>query len=321
MAKATPDGVIVASSARLHMGFLDPSGVLGRRFGSIGLALDGPETRITLRRAAKTRAAGPDCERGARYLEMIARHLGVAAQHELTVISAIDAHAGLGSGTQLALAVAAAMRRLHDMPGDPADDALVLGRGGRSGIGIALFRDGGFVVDGGRGESAGLPPVLVRMAVSSEWRVMLVRDPRYRGLSGDDESAGLAALPAFHAERAATLCHLVLMQVLPALAEDDLPRFGAAITRIQQLVGGYFAPVQGGTIASPRVAAALGMLGSAGATGLGQSSWGPTGFGFVRGEETAHRIAETLRRSGHSDGLDIDIRRPLNRGALVTDME
>ena len=52
----------------------------------------------------------------------------------------------LGSGTQLALAVAAALRALHGYPLDPREDAVLLDRGARSGIGIGIFEQGGLVV-------------------------------------------------------------------------------------------------------------------------------------------------------------------------------
>lgn len=325
MVMATPNairgGVLVAATARLHLGFLDLSGTLGRSFGSIGMALDGPQTRLLLRRSEAPRVTGAERERAARFLDSITRHLGIIAAHELTVESAIPPHAGLGSGTQLALAVAAAVRHLHGLADDGSGDAIRLGRASRSGLGIALFRDGGFVIDGGRGARGGVPPLLTRLAVPDSWRIVLVRDPHHRGLSGDNEVAAFAALPPFGVERARSLCHLVLMQLLPALAEDDLRGFGDAVTRVQEVLGDYFAPVQGGAVASPRVAAALALLAAQGATGIGQSSWGPSGFAFVRGDVAAQSAADLLRRSGDADGLAIEIRRPRNRGAVVTDQE
>src|ERR1700680_1975654 len=45
--------VTVTAAARLHLGFLDLNGGLGRRFGSIGLAIDAPRTRLTISSAAR----------------------------------------------------------------------------------------------------------------------------------------------------------------------------------------------------------------------------------------------------------------------------
>src|SRR3712207_8882989 len=54
---------------------LFPSTTLFRSFGSLGLALDAPRTCIRLARAREVRAVGPDAQRGARYLEKLAREV------------------------------------------------------------------------------------------------------------------------------------------------------------------------------------------------------------------------------------------------------
>ena len=45
------EGWRIVAPARLHLGFLDVDGTLGRRFGSLGLAIDEPATEIVVRRA------------------------------------------------------------------------------------------------------------------------------------------------------------------------------------------------------------------------------------------------------------------------------
>jgi beta-RFAP synthase len=309
--------VEVHGTARLHLGFLDLNGSLGRRYGSIGLSLDAPVTRVSLRRLGVTTVQGPDSDRAARHLAAMLQHFRLSPGHDLRIDQAIPAHAGLGSGTQLALAIGAAVRRLHGLPFDPDEDATLLERGGRSGVGVGLFRAGGCVVDGGHGEATIVPPVLARLPVPEQWRVLLVLDRSREGLSGAVERAAFANLPPMAESIAARLCRWVLMQALPALAEADLPRFGDAVTRIQQAVGDHFAPAQGGRFTSPRVAAALTAMGAMGAVGIGQSSWGPTGFAFAPDDETAQRIAEALT-ADVAEGLDITICRGLNRGATVT---
>lgn len=309
--------VTVACTARLHMGFLDPSAALGRRYGSIGLALDGPETRLSATLAPIDSVEGPERERAASYLAILRERLGLTACHSLVVESAIPAHAGLGSGTQLALAIGSALHRLHGLPDAPRSDAKLLDRGTRSGIGIALFRRGGLVVDGGRGAADEAPPPIARLPVPAEWRILLVQDRSARGLSGAPENDAFAALPQFEPGTAAHLCHLVLMQVLPAVAEDDLPGFGDAITALQQQLGEYFAPVQGSRFQSPRVAAAMNALAECGAVGIGQSSWGPTGFAFIRGDDAARACMQSLRRGKIAENLVLSVQRPRNVGASV----
>jgi beta-ribofuranosylaminobenzene 5'-phosphate synthase len=312
--------VNVSAPARLHLGFLDLNGGLGRKFGSIGLAIDGFGTRLTLRRASAARADGPDAERAQRYLASMQRELGIDDAYHIKIASAVPPHAGLGSGTQMALAIAAALRRLNRLPADPEGDAVRLGRGQRSGIGFAIFQSGGLVVDGGRGAATRVPPLIARIAFPESWRVIIVLDPTRQGVFGAAEGAAFARLPEFSAADAAHLCRLVLMQALPAVAEGDLGAFGAAIKQLQTRIGDYFAPAQGGhRFTSPDVGAVLAHLDAHGAHGIGQSSWGPTGFAFAASQQEAEHFAALARAHPQARGLDIRICTALNRGAEITE--
>lgn len=312
------DSVTVKAPARLHLGFLDMHGGLGRRFGSLGLAIDRPDTRLTMRRGARQRVAGPEAERAARHLDSLARHFGFPSSYELDIHEAIPPHAGLGSGTKLALAVASALRRLEGLQLDPSADAVLLQRSARSGLGVGLFEHGGFIVDGGRGDRTTSPPIIARLPFPEEWRVVLVRDPHAGGLHGQKETTAFADLAPFEAAAAAEICRLVLIKVLPALAEHDLAAFGEAITRVQEIVGAYFAPVQGGSaFSNAAVAGVVEALRAEGATGIGQSSWGPTGFAFVGDAREAERLSEAVCEKVAGAGLDLTICKGLNHGALV----
>ena len=244
-------------------------------------------------------------------------HLGLTGHHSIEIQQAVPPHAGLGSGTQLALAVATAIRRLHGYPEDQRGDAERLGRGARSGIGIGLFKQGGLVIDGGKGTQPGPPPLLIRTTVPEAGRVLLILDRDRQGLSGARERAAFDSLKPMDPAISGAICRLVLMQALPALAEQDFAGFGAAITAIQTQVGDYFAPAQGGRFTSPAVGTALQQLAAAGATGIGQSSWGPTGFAFAASDADARRLAAILEDSLTTKRLDLLICRVLNRGASV----
>jgi beta-ribofuranosylaminobenzene 5'-phosphate synthase len=310
--------VSVAATARLHLGFLDMNGGLGRKFGGLGLALDAPTTRLTLARAPQNSVEGPESARAMQLLARAQAALTPGAAHALTIHEAIPAHSGFGSGTQLALAVAAALRRLEDLPHDAAADAALMSRGARSGLGAGLFVTGGVVIDGGRGAQTLTPPVIARAEFPEAWRVLLICDPTCVGLHGADEREAFVALPPSGAVESGELCRLALMQALPALAERELAPFGAAVARIQEIVGDYFAPRQGGRrFASPKVEAAVQRLMREGATGGGQTSWGPTGFAFVESEAAARAIVARLEAEARADGLAISIHEGLNRGAKI----
>jgi beta-ribofuranosylaminobenzene 5'-phosphate synthase len=283
--------VKVETSARLHLGFLDLNAGIGRCFGSFGLSIDRPATSLTIKRAPTPWAEGPESKRVAAHLAALRAYLGLTGCYGVTVHEAIPAHAGLGSGTQLALAVAAGLRRLEALPPDMAGDALFLQRGLRSGIGAALFSSGGLVVDGGHGAGKTLPPILCHLPFPEDWRIVLVTDTNLQGVHGPGEREAFANLPQFPATAAADICRRVLMQALPALIEHDLLQFGEAISHIQTILGIYFAPAQGGArYTSPSVAATMARLERHGALGVGQSSWGPTGFAFAASDDAALRL-------------------------------
>jgi beta-RFAP synthase len=308
--------VSVFAPARLHMGFIDLGGSLGRKFGSIGVGINEIATRLSLCASDTLTVDGPCAERAAKAAQKFAEFHGLDCRVAIHIHAAIPEHIGLGSGTQLDLAVGMGLARffgLEDL--GVRDIAQASGRGARSGIGIAVFEQGGLVVDGGRGPDTVTPPLIARMAIPESWRLVLVFDRRGQGLHGKQEVEAFSALPVFPASETARLCHLLMMQALPALAEGDIRGFGAVITELQNAVGDHFAPAQGGRFTSPEVAAAMGWLEAQGAVGIGQTSWGPTGFCLLETPQLAAELAGAA--SQRFDGLDFLVATARNRGADV----
>jgi beta-ribofuranosylaminobenzene 5'-phosphate synthase len=318
--------VTVDAPARLHLGFLDPNASLGRAFGSVGLAINAFGTRITAQRADETLITGAQSEaqhaRIARYLEQLRAAYG-GAPLAVELHHAPRPHAGLGSGTQLALAVGAAYVRLLGRAASSTDLARLLGRGARSGIGMLAFDHGGLIVDSGPGRAtddaaARVPSMLSRQPFPEAWRVLLVDDTRHEGLHGDEERRALAALAPFPQPLAAHLCHLVVMLVLPGIVEQDFDAFARGIGELQQTIGEYFAPVQGGVFSSPAVATALAAVGAQLSAGIGQSSWGPTGFALLRSAHDAERaLAAATEATRGMPGIVCSVVAGSNRGAAI----
>lgn len=277
------------------MGFIDLSGSLDRHFGSIGVALNEHATHLTLSAASQRQVTGPCAQRADKCLAQLCRVFEVADQLHLHIDSAIPEHVGLGSGTQLSLAIGSALNAYYGLGLSVRDIAAVMDRGLRSGIGIGVFEQGGLVVDGGRGAKTITPPVLVHLDIPASWRFILVFDGRGQGLHGQQEIQAFKALPPFPKQEAERLCYMLLMQGLPAVAEQDLPRFGEVISQLQRAVGGHFAAAQGGMFTSPEVAKAMHWLEQQGAVAIGQTSWGPTGFCAVDGAEFAEALTQQAR--------------------------
>ncbi|SPB17858.1 hypothetical protein NOV72_05061 [Caballeronia novacaledonica] len=322
--RLSPPAITVESPSRLHLGFIDPNGSLGRAFGSVGLAIDAHGTRITARQAPASRRTSiiegtindAQRERVERYLEQLESALGNGPAIDIEIHETPRAHTGLGSGTQLALALGTAFAHARGHEASTADIARILARGARSGIGIHTFDHGGLIVDGGRNASRKTPPPLIaRQPFPDAWRVLLIDDTSREGLHGDAEKRGLASLAPFPAALAAHLAHLVLMRILPGVAESDFDTFADAICDLQQTIGEYFAPVQGGVFASLAVARALEAVAAEMKAGIGQTSWGPVGFAFIASTQDAERALAAAQRVSQGGPLTFTVAAGRNRGA------
>ena len=280
----------VTAPARLHLGFIDMERDAQRRFGGLGIALDAPVCRVSLSPAPQLETVAGDREKLRALVAQFDRAYGVTSTGRIEVHEEIPRHAGLGSGTQLALAVGHLLARMHGLRLTSRRIAASLRRGQRSGIGVAAFERGHFVVDGGRGAANRVPPLVANIAFPEAWRIVLVLDRQAQGLHGGREENAFNSLPQSAAPSAHRLSHIVLMEILPALAERDHPGFSDALGRFQQTVGDYFAPSQGGRCSSPRVGKILSYLYNRGINGIGQSSWGPTGYAIARDSEQAEEI-------------------------------
>ena len=310
--------VRVVAPARLHLGFLDLGGHLGRRFGSVGVTIDGIATEIRVYPAKSLRVSGEGSERVRELIVRLSGQLGLPLQMHIQVSSRIPPHAGLGSGTQMALAVGVAISRFWGHRVTPRQIARLSGRGGRSGIGIAAFEGGGFIVDGGRGSVTQTPPLLSRLAVPESWCWLLIFDPAFQGLHGKKESEAFLRLPRFPREVAARLCHSLLIQGLPALAEGSYEAFCETLAEIQRANGDYFAPAQGGSrYVSSQVAEVLACMSQRGWVGLGQSSWGPTGFCLFPDSDTAAGEMEFLQERFGGSGIRFQRVASRNHGARI----
>lgn len=313
-----PDSVSVDTRARLHLGFLDMSGTLGRRFGSLGLSIRALGTRLRAGAATRVAATGPGAERAAVYAQRSLDALGLKGGVALQLDEQIPDHLGLGSGTQMALAVGHAIAALHGIEICTRELAFHLQRGARSGIGIGAFDQGGFLMDSGVGEAGSVPPLTARLPFPEDWRVLLVLDARGQGLHGRQEVEAFRRLPPFPREVAAHLCHLTLMQILPGLQERRLEPVATGIAELQRRVGDHFAPAQGGRFTSPAVAEALAWAETEGHAGVGQSSWGPTGFVLLPDQASAETLVETARRRfGELSPLRFLITAACNHGSRV----
>jgi beta-RFAP synthase len=322
----------VRTASRLHLGLLSLPGpgerwpdrhgrpaLAPRRFGGAGLMIDAPGLAVRVEPAEGWSAEGPLAGRALDFARRVARSLeeespGPAPPpRRLVVEQAAGEHAGLGTGTQLGLAVARALLASWGLDEPAARLARRAGRGLRSALGVHGFERGGFLVEAGKRDDDELSPLVARLAVPAGWRV-LVAVPPGGGRHGPAERAAFERLTTPLAATEA-LCRLVLLGMLPALAGDDLPAFGEAVEDFNARVGELFAPEQGGPYAGAGVAELVSFLRACGGRGVGQSSWGPGVFAFLADEDRARDLAGRVRDFLGGPPEAVWVARPANRGA------
>jgi hypothetical protein len=76
-----PVAITVKVPARLHLGFLDLNGGLGRRFGGIGLAVSDLGTSLTIQRTKFSEVTGPETDRVRPHLKTMERLLALHNGH------------------------------------------------------------------------------------------------------------------------------------------------------------------------------------------------------------------------------------------------
>jgi beta-ribofuranosylaminobenzene 5'-phosphate synthase len=326
----------VRTCARLHLGLLDNNGEQGRLYGSIGLAVNRPNLILRAESFNGMYVEGVENRRIEAYAQRFIGRYGVPKGARLNLVEAIPAHVGLGSGTQLGLAVGTALARLAGLRLSVADIALAVERGMHSGIGIATFQHGGFVLDGGHRllkrqsevsdasgpvrqiVKGGVPPLLFRHPMPKDWHFVIVIPDTGEGFSGEKEQGAFLQLPMAPAGLVEKISWVLLMKMLPALVEQDAANFGQALTDIQCMVGDCFSAVQGGRFATPVLEKLVEFLLEKGAAGAGQSSWGPTIYGLVVGKERARQMEQQVKAYLGSLGSGrVFCVQPYNRGAHV----
>jgi len=325
------DEVRIVCPSRLHLGLIDLNGEIGRIDGGTGIALEYPRTVIYARKSDRLEVECPGnpeaVDRAEEAARAVIEHFDIAPAR-IVIEERPFVHVGLGSATQLLVGVAKVLCHLTERQVSSAELAPVVNRGGTSGIGVASFEYGGFIVDGGhkfrtddptnsKSEYSpssvvrGLmpPPILARHDFP-DWDILVC-------VPTGEETAGIREVQIFKIvcpvplEEVRTLCHLVLLKMLPAVVERDLEAFGFAIEESQKLGFKKFEF----RAQSRDVLRCMDFLKQNGGVGVGMSSWGSAVFAF--GEQLADLREKTQRFLDEGLGGTCFITRANNTGMQV----
>jgi beta-ribofuranosylaminobenzene 5'-phosphate synthase len=289
--------LIIRTPSRLHLTLLDLNGIYGRIDGGVGITIEKP--------CLKLEAEPIDNGIEVLFPNINNKNMNIIEDYTLKIqqstLKMMDRfkikggfrfivnetyppHSGLGSGTQLSLAVAKLISIMNNKNLKALDLAKIVGRGGTSGIGVESFENGGFIVDCGHksivkpsflpssASNAFPPPIMARYDFPMDWKIILVIPNVERGVSGAKEVDAFKNYCPIPLNEVEKLSHLLLMKLMPSILESDLDSFGYSINNIQDI---GFKKIEN-KLQNPFINILMQNLRDAGAVGVGMSSFGPT---------------------------------------------
>ncbi|MFK8112704.1 MAG: beta-ribofuranosylaminobenzene 5'-phosphate synthase [Rubripirellula sp.] len=298
-AASDPKMVRVRTGSRLHFGLLD----VAAPFGGIGVMVDEPSTEVAIRFSDKF-SCDPDF---ADRIEPIGRRIADFAglvtlpSCRVEVNRNAFAHLGLGSGTQMAMAIAEGICQSLDLQVTKQQLVGFAQRGKRSAVGVHGYFAGGLIFESGNdGEPSGneLNTIQSQVVLPAEWCVCVFRPAAESPqVSGDLEQQQFAELSSVDSVTMKRLTDLIRDGILPAAEAGEFRTFATSVQAYNHASGLLFESVQGGPYNGAAVAELVQTLERHGAQGIGQSSWGPGVFTWFESQREAEVFGEQLPQS------------------------
>ncbi|NOZ89159.1 MAG: hypothetical protein GXO15_04455 [Crenarchaeota archaeon] len=312
------DRVVVETGGRVHLGFYRPCAAGGWVLGGVGVAVDGVGFRVAAERADTISVEGCDVDRLRAAAEAAARSFGLRGLR-VHADTCIPRHVGLGSTTQLWLAVHTAAAVLA---GKGVEEAVkAAGRSRLSGVGVGVFLWGGLVADTGlRGGRPGTVAPMTWTPLPREWTILAVL-PRVEGWrveeGAEEEATVLQAALRAGGGGCSRAVEALVSKVYPGAATGDFDLFTEGLEDIEAATAAAFSGSQpGGAYCCSETRLAAEELRRAGGRAVGQSSWGPLAYAWYPTLGEAEEAAERLRRR-LPRGWRLLLLRPRPRGARV----
>ncbi len=283
----------IKTPSRLHLSLIDMNGGLGRVDGGIGIALEEPSFEISFEKSGSVSGVEGEAKEAA---EKVCRQIGIPGAR-IEVKKSVPEHVGFGSKTQLSLGIAAGICKACNVKMPVKELARIVNRGGTSGIGVAAFEHGGFILDGGhpakkgfvpsRFSKDGPAPLLARY--DFPWWLVCAW-PESKGAHGELEKGVFGRYCPIPAGEVEKTSRIILMKLLPSLIERDLGNFGEGVSMLQKT---GFKKVEVG-LQKPVVRKLLAFMQKSSAGG-GMSSFGPVCFGLCGSESEARSVERKVK--------------------------
>ncbi len=307
-------GVTLRIPYRLHLGFYRyrDSPYL---FGSTGVAVEEPYLVMKVSRIEGRYFIKTPTTESEEIISEVLRTLDVRDGISVEISGFLKHHVGLGSRTKLVMGLLKSLKILDYVEGKTPIDNLArrLGVGRVSGIGVYTFLHGGFVADTGVYQDNGVikyPELLLRLR-PPRWSILIVVPESVRGFREEEEESALSNVEP-HKNQAEL--YTLLTYLITSVKLSDFQLFSKALSKIQLFAGQYFSRYQGGIYSSEESTLVAETLSKNGVTALGQSSWGPTIYGFVENQRRAERVIKALNELRNSLKLNFWVTKVSGKG-------
>lgn len=269
----------IRAPARLHLGFIPCTESEGT--GSAAVAISRPELRLRMRKSADIKVNGKYSDEffslASDFLREFAPEKGV----DILVENSIKRHAGLGSGTRMALSIGMGINRLYELGLSPYHIAEFFGRGRNSMAGLETLLKGGFVVSEGENSVSLIPP--------EDW-VFVVAIPAIKhDFFGEKERKIMKGLKYSKTQEKG-----ISTALINAIREGNISRTGEILNRLDDITGESFGSVQNGKYTEKLMEKVLSHGKEMGAYGAGQSSWGPAVY-FLTLSKKAEGLGQKMQ--------------------------
>ena len=181
----------IISFARLHFGFLDLNKKNKESFGGLGLTINKFKTVIDIKNYHKLHIKGYETKRASIFIKKFCKKVKIKPNFYINIKQVTPQHIGLGSGTQLALAIGTGISKLKNLKINTLEIARKMGRGNRSLIGIKSFIKGGFIIDKKQDTKKNF--LYQNIKFPKEWKILLIQY-KGRGLFGIKEKKSFQKL-------------------------------------------------------------------------------------------------------------------------------
>jgi beta-ribofuranosylaminobenzene 5'-phosphate synthase len=308
--KTNQKQVIVKAPSRLAFTLINLGIGSDRINGGAGVALSYPRFRCS---AEISSTLSIDSKRGdevvynkdvTEFLMRLLNHLDCPPVR-ISILEQIPSHLGFGSKTATLLGIGRAVASLYGKKISTPELAVLAQRAGTSGIGVNVFDQGGFIVDGGHpveksqwnrtdlfvpsrfSSRRTTPPVLFHSHFP--WPFLIVI-PKGRVVEGENELAHFQRVCPIPQASVFEIAHIVCFRMVSSLVELDYQRFCWAVNDLQRT---YWKASQIKT-QSDELQYVINNASKNGFEAIGISSNGPALYGLTTRPEQAMRWLNAL---------------------------